>query len=68
MPMTSATPAPWEETSPLEDGLRRVCVVVAEVISGSRISMILSTDSCACPNSPTSESRAIRPGKIASTE
>ncbi len=42
--------------------------LVSLVTSGARISMIASIDSCVCPNTPSRAIRAIRAGKIASTE
>ncbi len=66
-PMTSPSPAPCDVARSSSRGLI-VSVRVSKETSGARISMILSIDSSAWPNRPTSDSTAIRPGKSASTE
>ena len=66
-PMTSPIPALEELARPLMASFT-CCLKVGSVMNGDKMSMILATVSSVCPTSPTSESRAIRAGKIASTE
>ena len=66
-PTTSVSPAPRIEASSVSIGSIVSSRALFET-SGARTSMIASIDSCVCPKTPTRAIRAIRAGKIASTE